>query len=82
MCILFSEIGKHEDAEQYARNSAKLTVHALLETTQAMLVELIRNVLPCDDSSFNQVIEEVNRFSVQGGRSSSGKGSEASKNRA
>ena len=32
MCILFSEIGKHQDAVEYAKNSAKLAIVTILDT--------------------------------------------------
>lgn len=32
MCILFSEVGKHEDALDYAKKSAKLSTDVILES--------------------------------------------------
>lgn len=32
MCILFSEVGKHEDALDYSKKSSKLAIDIILES--------------------------------------------------
>lgn len=46
MCILFSEVGKHEDSLDYARKSAKLSIHLVLDTLAASYGLLISAYLP------------------------------------
>jgi len=46
MCILFSEVGKHEDSLDYAKKSAKLSIHLISDTLTASYGLLISAYLP------------------------------------
>lgn len=42
MCILFSEIGKHGDALDYAKKSSKISIHILYDCLCVCYFILIR----------------------------------------
>ncbi|EAR83332.1 hypothetical protein TTHERM_00947590 (macronuclear) [Tetrahymena thermophila SB210] len=65
MCILFSEIGKHEDALDYAKKSSKIAIHILYDCLCICYFILIRgNMLSANQAVLHTENSAVNSSSV------------------